>query len=195
MVLPLSAVVKGESMSEFLSGVEYREVPGFSSYLAGSDGSIFSCLAQVRGGQKWVRGESWRQLTGGKGHGGYPYVTIVRDDGRQASVPIHRMVLRAFRGPLPKGMVTRHLNGNPKDNRLCNLTYGTYAENAADRDIHKRTACGESSPKSKLTAAEVMEIRRLHASGMSKHKLARMFPVSRSNIHHIVSRHSWASLA
>jgi hypothetical protein len=31
----------------------------------------------------------------------------------------------------------RHLDGNPKNNRLENLAWGTYKENAQDRELHK----------------------------------------------------------
>jgi len=42
----------------------------------------------------------------------------------------------AFRG-LPKpGEVCRHLNGNPHDNRLDNLSWGTPSENMLDKARH-----------------------------------------------------------
>lgn len=49
---------------------------------------------------------------------------------------VHHLVMLAFVGPLPEGLVTRHLNGNPKDNRLSNLSYGTQAENVRDSVNH-----------------------------------------------------------
>lgn len=49
---------------------------------------------------------------------------------------VHRLVLAAFVGPSP--MLGRHLDGNPKNNRLDNLRYGTPLENSADRIIHGR---------------------------------------------------------
>lgn len=50
----------------------------------------------------------------------------------------HDLVLEAFVGPKPKGMCTRHWNGDSLDNRLVNLTYGTYSENNYDRVAHGR---------------------------------------------------------
>jgi HNH endonuclease/NUMOD4 motif-containing protein len=52
---------------------------------------------------------------------------------------VHRLVLGAFVGECPEGMQVRHLNGNPADNRLENLIYGTFAENMKDRDERHKT--------------------------------------------------------
>src|SRR5258708_5323391 len=46
--------------------------------------------------------------------------------------PVHYIVLRAFRGERPEGMVCRHLNDVKTDNRLENLAYGTRAQNYRD---------------------------------------------------------------
>ena len=56
--------------------------------------------------------------------------------GRQKKFRVHRLVMLAFIGPLPEGMVTRHLNGMKDDNRLCNLQYGTQSENMQDNLKH-----------------------------------------------------------
>ena len=49
---------------------------------------------------------------------------------------MHRLVLAAFVGPLPEGKEVCHNNGNPGDNRLENLRYGTKSENNLDRVKH-----------------------------------------------------------
>ena len=43
------------------------------------------------------------------------------------------LVLTTFVGPRPTGKIVRHLNDNPLDNRLQNLSWGTYSQNALDR--------------------------------------------------------------
>lgn len=68
--------------------------------------------------------------------GGYQYVNLTRGGNRCVSTHVHRIVMAAFVGQLPDGMQTRHLNGNPADNRLENLCYGTRSENADDRIAH-----------------------------------------------------------
>lgn len=45
---------------------------------------------------------------------------------------VHTLVLEAFVGPCPPGMMARHLNDNPTDNQLENLCWGTRRENSYD---------------------------------------------------------------
>lgn len=54
-------------------------------------------------------------------------------DGAQRSFTVHYLVMLAFVGSYPDGMEIRHLNDDPKDNRLENLAYGTRHENMLDR--------------------------------------------------------------
>lgn len=56
--------------------------------------------------------------------------------GRHRVEQVHRLVLEAFVGPCLEGMEVRHLNGDPTDNRLENLAYGTRAENITDAVHH-----------------------------------------------------------
>lgn len=62
----------------------------------------------------------------------YPSVTLAGQKLRY----IHRLVLEAFIGPKPEGMVTCHSNGDPTDNRLENLRYDTYSSNLNDAVRH-----------------------------------------------------------
>lgn len=66
---------------------------------------------------------------------GYHLLTIWRD-GRNRKIGVHRLVMWTFVGPQPRGIEVRHLDGNPANNRLSNLRYGTSSENAADKAIH-----------------------------------------------------------
>ena len=49
---------------------------------------------------------------------------------------IHQLAARAFLGPCPDGQEVRHLDGNPANNTVGNLTYGTRKENLADARSH-----------------------------------------------------------
>lgn len=60
-------------------------------------------------------------------------VMLLYKANQSTMLHVHTIVGRAFLGPLPPGMETRHLNSDPTDNRLVNLAYGTPAENHSDR--------------------------------------------------------------
>lgn len=56
----------------------------------------------------------------------------VRRDGVVRSVYVHHLVLEAFVGPRPPGMIACHWNDVPDDNRLANLRWGTIRDNRLD---------------------------------------------------------------
>jgi HNH endonuclease len=66
---------------------------------------------------------------------GYKSVSL-RRDGKARTQQVHALVLEAFVGPRPAGFVTRHLDGNPANNDLTNLRWGTHSENVRDSIAH-----------------------------------------------------------
>lgn len=105
-------------------------------FIANTDGwYMVSNLGRV---ESWKRVDSAGRSTVLKQStikGGYQVVTLYVA-GKPLTRLVHILVLEAFVGPKPLGMETRHLDGNPANNVLTNLTYGTPRENAADRDTH-----------------------------------------------------------
>ena len=87
---------------------------------------------------------------------GDPIVSL-RKNGRDISKTIHSLILMAFVGP-PHGMEARHLDGNPKNSVLNNLTWGTHVENMEDAAKHG-THRGENNGRCRLTNAQISEIR------------------------------------
>jgi hypothetical protein len=115
-----------------LTDVEYRNIPGFDGYRAGSDGSIWSCWE--RGGAAGQKG-AWRKLSGRRHvRSGHVYVKTRLSKTKLNAV--HHLVMLAFEGPCPNGLECRHLNGNPQDNRFENLKWGTRLENIHDAIRH-----------------------------------------------------------
>ncbi|WP_040828884.1 NUMOD4 motif-containing HNH endonuclease [Nocardia jiangxiensis] len=66
---------------------------------------------------------------------GYRRLSLVVN-GRSRSYMVHRLVLLAFVGPPPPGTECCHFDGNPANNRLDNLRWGTRSENMRDRVRH-----------------------------------------------------------
>lgn len=122
--------------------------------------------------------------------GRYAQVNV---NGKQCSV--HRLVAEAFLGPCPDGHIVRHGSGGALDNSVSNLSYGTPSQNnGADRLRDGTMPRGSKSGASKLTEAQVMEIKRRLQEGETRASLAREFSVRPENISHIALGRSWGWL-
>ena len=107
-------------------------IPGRDGYEVSDLGRVRSLDREVphrTSGKLTLRGRILKPSTIAKQ---YPAVTL---QGKLLS--IHSLVLLAFRGEPKTGEVVRHLNGNPRDNRLENLEYGTPKENSQDMVRHR----------------------------------------------------------
>lgn len=167
------------------------DIPGYPGYRVTEDGTVVSY---------------WRNVSLGKSHGtrseicdtgvnlkqwlshGYPTVTLKNTAGKFVQRTVHTLVLLSFCGPRPSGLVSRHLNGNPQDNRITNLKYGTPVENRADTVTHGTELVGESHPNCKLSSAQVNDVRSLVLSGRTHQSVADQFGVSRALITKIANR-------
>lgn len=66
---------------------------------------------------------------------GYHNHTLYTADGRIFTTA-HVLVMTEFVGPRPEGMDIRHIDGDPGNNALSNLAYGTHSENMRDKRRH-----------------------------------------------------------
>lgn len=131
---------------------QWRPIPGWEDRYHASDHGRIKSLARViqyRDGRHRPVGEAiLSPKTSGSGH---QQVSFWRGN-KTTSRWVHRLIAETFLGPCPEGMEVRHLNGDPADNRLENLTYGTRRENLLDRERHgtnphrNRTHCPQGHP-------------------------------------------------
>ncbi len=105
----------------------------------------------------------------------------------------HRVSYQAYHGEeIPPGMVVRHKCDNPCCINPNHLLIGTVADNVADREARRRrNVRGEQIGTSKLTSADIVEIR---ASGLKGIELAEKFAVSGAHISRIRKGQTWAHL-
>jgi len=177
---------------------KWKGIEGYPYYEVSNRGRVRSLSRRVLcgGGMRSVVG---RILKTKKTKYGYPELNLCKDkDGRLPTFLVHRLVLDAFRGPKPDPrMVCRHLDGDPTNNRLANLVWGTYKENMADKKRHGRhgttySAAGETNPGVKLTDKKVLRIRKLYATGeYTQTAIAAAYGVSTAIVHDIVRRKAW----
>lgn len=129
---------------------------------------------------------------------GYMQFRMCLTAGRNVGMKVHRAVALAFIGPRPAGAQINHKSGNKLDNSFDNLEYVSCRENIRHgwaiglyAPNHRR---GEASSNSKLTNANVHEIRTLRASTRVA-DLAARFGVTQSTISQICKGRTWKHVA
>lgn len=152
------------------STIRYVQIK--EGYRVGDDGMVWSCVYPAGPGKR--RFGEWKLLKPSPQYRGHMAVYLGRKDCRH----VHRLVLEAFVGPCPEGMECRHLDGNPGNNVLSNLAWGTRKENILDRIQHDTSG-------QKLDSKDVARIRLLRESGVPASVLARVFDVSDIHIRQI----------
>lgn len=68
---------------------------------------------------------------------------------------VHQLVMEAFVGPRPEGMVVAHLDGNKENNSLSNLIYCTPRENVYQNIIHGKDQPGCKASNAKLSEEQI----------------------------------------
>jgi hypothetical protein len=115
----------------------WKPVPGYEGLYEVSDqGRVRSLDRDVtqtsRRGALYTLRKKGKLLRPGRMPSGHLSVAL----GRGNSQCVHRLVLLAFVGPAPDKHECCHNNGNPADNRLENLRWGTRSENIKDAIRH-----------------------------------------------------------
>lgn len=135
------------------------------------------------------------------GTGGCLLWTACRNERGYGALVHHRKAVLAHRlsyqvnvGPIPAGMCVCHRCDTPACVNPAHLFLGTHADNMADKVSKRRQSRGESHGKAKMTEAQVLEMRALHAAGETQKGLAARFGVSKFLIHCVVSGKTWKHL-
>ncbi len=126
---------------------------------------------------------------------------IISRDNKAKTVRVHQVVIRAFVGDIPAGMVVNHKNGVKDDNRVENLEVVTIAENTAHgfrvlgRRPVKNPRPGEKNGRAKITENDVHEVFRLRALGLSQQKIADIIGIYQTGISSILLGKTWACVS
>ena len=169
---------------------EWRDVGGY-------EGTYFiSNMGQVASLQ-WGRRCLLKPLINTKG---YLYVGL-RKNGARKNHLIHRLVLLAF-SPIENSgeLMVNHIDSNPLNCRIENLEWCTNRENSVhfwrtNRKIDQSKSIGGNHHLSRLTDADVIEIRRIYSERkISMNAVGRMFNISGSTAANILHGKTWRHL-
>lgn len=127
----------------------------------------------------WVGSKNWQ---------GYGRIKI---NGSYA--PAHRISYQLYVGLIPSGLLIRHKCDNPQCVNPDHLELGTHKDNSDDKIARGRAvhAKGEAHKSSKLTLAQVEEIRLLLRQGLRQGAIAASFGVCRSTVGNIATGRGW----
>jgi len=164
---------------------KWREVPGYEHlYLVSNRGRVLSLRTD-------------RILTGSTMVTGYRFVRFSKNRKKTAHL-IHRLVLSAFIPNPENKPCTNHKDMNPANNCVENLEWCTYKENIHHainiRGVSYGVSRGEKNGSSKLTDAEVAEIKGRLALGESTKKIAEDYQVTETNIFYIKKGTTWGHI-
>ena len=168
---------------------ELRDIPKFPGYSITRDGRVWSEPTRGQGGHdgKWLK--SCKAKTGG-----YLVVSLYREKKRYYQY-VHRLVLETFVEPRPDGMECRHLDGDPTNNHVENLQWGTRLENVQDSRQHGTLVMGETHGMAKLDENNVHLIRAWLKAGYLQREIAKAFGVTKRTVRRIKTGKSWGWLS
>lgn len=126
--------------------------------------------------------------------GPYPRFNLYQGGGKWKQYGVHTVVCIAFHGPRPEGMMVRHLDGNPLNNKASNLCWGTQQENEADKKRHGTATIGERHPSAVLTEQQVIKIRSHSQRRGIGAELAREYGISETAVSYIRNGKTWRHL-
>ncbi len=164
---------------------DFRELPGWTGYIVGKDGSVWSAR------RKDVVTDRWHKLSPSHHGNGYLRVILFAGQRRRNRMFVHHLVLQTFVGPRPVGAQACHRNDVSTDNRLENLYWASPKQNSADRYLNGGQRRGSNVAVSKLREADIPAIFHLVKSGRTKAEVGTMFGVSDVVIGNIINGKSW----
>lgn len=107
---------------------------------------------------------------------------------------VHTLVLRAFKGDCPLGNEGCHNDGNPANNSLENLRWGTRDSNQADRLTHGTSNRGKRNGQAILDETGAREVKRRLAAKETQTSIAKAMGISRSAVSAIAVGRTWSHL-
>jgi hypothetical protein len=167
-------------------------VPGYEGYYSVSSlGRVRSEGRTVPHRRYGVMKVTERILKPGKNTEGYAFVVLSKGANLR-SCTVHQLVATTFIGPRAKGEYTLHGPAGKDCNALCNLSYGTQAQNCGpDRRRDGTDFKGEKSKRAKLKTPDVHFIR---SSNESDRILGEKLGVSTKAIRDVRVRRTWTHI-
>lgn len=176
--------------AEYYKNIEevWKDIPGWENLYQASNWGYIKSLILYKGKPSRIL-QTWCY-----GNYGHLEVTLCKNKTKTRH-KVHRLILETFIGSCPSGMECRHLDGNPKNNKLSNLIWGTPKENQSDRILHGTDNRGSKQGSSKMKDKQIKEIRKLAKEGkFTQQQIANMFNICQPMVSMIKNKKRWQYL-
>jgi len=174
-------------LEKLFTVTDARRIPWAKDHAVTSDGRVFTCRKSFRRSDAPVR-----ELNQSTHLYGYKYVRICLAPKLVRCVTMHSLVAELFIGPRPKDKDrVLHWDGDPANNHVSNLRWGTQKENMQDMIRHGRSRKGLKNHNAKLNPKRSRIIQDLVGEGFSVEAVACFFDVSGSTVRSVVQNRHW----
>lgn len=133
-----------------------------------------------------------------KGPSGHPMWSYRNEAGKSITRYVTHEALERRGFPRPEGGLALHaplICHNASCVNYKHLRWGTYAENAADRDVDKMTRRGENHQSAMFTNREAVEIRAAFREGERITAIARRYGVNYYVVSNIIHNRTYRDVA
>jgi hypothetical protein len=174
--------------------MKFIELVKFPYYFACDDGQIYS--KKGRGRRKNSYDNKLRVLKASKSISGTGYYMVNLPNSSSKTnfrnKLVHRLIVTAFKGEIPKGMTVSHLDGDKFNNKPCNLIIESLSDNHKRKVLHGTDDRGFKNSRALINEKQLLEIRKLLKEKEMTHKdIGNLFNVSRVFISKINSGHRY----
>jgi len=164
-------------------------IPNYTGYHVTKDGIVYSRYIRGSGGKL---SDKWNPMAFSHEKNGRKAVNLKEDcSGRYKRFRVYRLVLIAYVGPCPNGMVACHNDGDVTNNNLENLRWDTQKNNLKDTIAHGTKINGEKCYNSRLTDSDIVAIFKDRSSGLTQEKIGEKYGVTQGTIKDILFRRDW----
>ncbi len=178
-------------------GVHWLVIPGWEGYQVSDRGLLKAGSALETIDVVKLEGDHVQPISVRRVRKASAYLSfdVYDGNGRRVALLLHRARLAAFRGgPLDGKNSVRHLDGDPTNNDLDNLAWGTHLEQMADVKQHG-VLKGARNPAARIREHEAVAIYILARLGfLSKANCKSLTGLSYSQVHKISTGRGWSHL-
>ena len=152
----------------------WRYIPNFPNYVISSYGRLYSYK-----NNKLIKPTIDKK--------GYLVVTLQNINKSRKQMFIHQLVLLSFKNKNNINDICRHYpDPNPKNNKLCNLHWGTYQENVMDE-----IEINEVHHSAKLSKEQVVNLKHDIINGLTYRQLMNKYNISEITLYRIKTNKTW----